>query len=285
MKLRVFGIILLFAVLVVPAGCENYKTQLDELQTQYDSLSSQYEEILNENQALQDQVEDIQRDLQEVQEELKLYRDSGIRVYSYKQPGVTKNVAMSEVVLENNSSAQNPTWNELMLFLEQDDTDSELYGFMLCGGFAELVHNNAESAGIASAFVAINFEEGIGHALNAFNTIDRGLVYIDCTGKDINSYYVHLPGYVYIGDIDSYDTMAYLEIGKPVGHINIGLSYGLDYSDYEQWKLDVQDIVDRFNEATTNEELQQIKELSDSTLGNFWKEDSAAIVESIEIYW
>ena len=96
---------------------------------------------------------------------------------------------------------------------------------------------------------------------------------------------VHLPGYVYIGDTDSHDTIAYLEIGKPIGHINIGLSYSLDYSKYEQWKLDVQEIADRFNEASTNEELQQIKELSDSTLGTYWEEDSESIVESIKIYW
>jgi hypothetical protein len=278
MKLRIFSLVILFITLIVSAGCDNYKSQLDELQRQY-------EEILNENQALQDQIESLQQDLQEAREELDLYKDSGIRVYNGRQPGIIKNVAMSEVVLENNASAQNPTWDELMLFLGQDDTDSKLYGFMLCGGFAELVHNNAESAGIASAFVAINFEEGIGHAINAFNTVDRGLVYIDCTGKDINSFYVHLPGYVYIGDTGSHDTIAYLEMGEPIGHINIGLSYGLDYSDYEQWKLDVQDMIDLFNAAKTNEELQQIKELSDSTLGTFWEEDTTAIVESIEIYW
>jgi len=270
MKLRILSSVVLILILILTLGCENYKSQLDELQSQYD-------DILQENQSLQEE-------LKEVRDELELYKDTGITVYSGIQPRVIKNLAMGEVILENNTAAQNPTWSELMLFLEQDDTDSDLYGFMLCGGFAEMVHNNAEEAGIKSAFVAVNFEDCVGHALNAFNTIDRGLVYIDCTGKDINSYYVHLPGYVYIGDIDSYDTMAYLEIGKPVGHINIGL-YGFDYSDYEQWKLDVQDMIDRFNEAATDEEMYQIKELSDSTLGTFWEEDTTAVVRSIEIYW
>ena len=269
MKLRMFSLVLLFAILVIPTGCGNYKSQLDELQIQY-------EELLQENQNLQEE-------LQEARDELELYQNTGITVYSGIQPGVIKNELMDEVVLKNNTAAQDPTWDELMLFLEQDDTDSKLYGFMLCGGFAELVHNNAEIAGIASAFATVNFEEGIGHAINAFNTTDRGLVYIDCTGKD--TFYVHLPGYVYIGDTDSHDTIAYLEMGEPIGHINIGLSYGLDYDDYEQWKLDVQDMIDRFNEATTNEELQQLKELSDSTLGTFWEEDATAIVESIKIYW
>ena len=271
MKLRIFGLILLFTILIIPTGCENYKSQLDELQSQYDK-------ILQENQSLQGE-------LQEARDELELYKNTGIKVYSGIQPGVVKNELGGEVLLVNKAMTHNPTWSELMSFLEQDTTDSRLYGLLLCGGFAELVHNNAEDAGIASAFVAINFEEGIGHAINAFNTTDRGLVYIDCTGQDMSSVPVHLPGYVYIGDTDSHDTIAYLEIGKPIGHINIGLSYSLDYSEYEQWKLDVQEIADRFNEAATNEELQQIKELSDSTLGTYWEEDSESIVESIKIYW
>ncbi|HEX79039.1 MAG TPA: hypothetical protein G4O19_02665 [Dehalococcoidia bacterium] len=238
MKLRIFCLLLVFTILLIPTGCQNYKPQLDELQRQYD-------ELLQQNQQLQEE-------LQEALDELELYQGTGIRVYSGIQPGVIRNELMEEVVLINKEATRNPTWDELMSFLGQDATDSMLYGpQLLCGGFAEALHNNAERAGIASAFMAINFEEGIGHAINAFNTSDKGLVYIDCTGDDTHS--THLPGYIYIGDTGSHDTIAYLEIGEPIGHINIGLSYGLDYSDYEQWKLDVQAMIDRFNEATTNE--------------------------------
>lgn len=284
MKVRIACLVVLVLALILAIGCKDYKSQLDNLQSQYDSLSSQYEAISSENQLLQDQVDNLQRDLQKAQEELKLYQDSGISVYSNEQPLVTKNWAMDEVVIINNMIAHNPTWDELMIFLEQDDTDSRLYGPLLCGGFAELVHNNAEKAGISAAFVAIDFEEGVGHALNAFNTIDRGLVYIDCTGEIPQPVYPTFL-YVVIGDTDDCDTIAYIKIGKPIGHINIGLPYGIDYNDYEQWKLDVQDMIDRFNRASTNEELYQIKELSDSTLGSFWEEDPNAIVDSIEIYW
>lgn len=270
MKIRIFCLLLLFSILLIPTGCQNYKSQLDELQQQYD-------ELLQQKQQLQDE-------LQEALDELELYQDTGVRAYSGLQPDVTKNELMDEVILINREATHNPTWDELISFLEQDATDSMLYSpLLLCGGFAEAVHNNAERAGIASAFVAINFEQGVGHAINAFNTVDKGLVYIDCTGDDTRP--THLPGYIYIGDTGSHDTIAYLEIGEPIGHINTGLSYGLDYDDYEQWKLDVQDMIDRFNEAVTNAEMQQIKELSDSTLGTFWHEDTAAIIESIEIYW
>lgn len=63
----------------------------------------------------------------------------------------------------------------------------------VCADFAERLHNNAEMAGIRCAYISItlagysdSYDYGIpsntGHACNAFQTTDRGLVYIDCTG-------------------------------------------------------------------------------------------------------
>ena len=63
----------------------------------------------------------------------------------------------------------------------------------VCADFAERLHNDAEMAGIRCAYVSITltgytdtYHYGIpsntGHACNAFQTTDRGLVYIDCTG-------------------------------------------------------------------------------------------------------
>ena len=71
-----------------------------------------------------------------------------------------------------------------MSFLLQDKTDEVIYDFntFVCVDFAEMVHNNAEAVGIKAAIVCIVFTDGgPGHALNAFETKDRGLVYIDCT--------------------------------------------------------------------------------------------------------
>jgi len=63
----------------------------------------------------------------------------------------------------------------------------------VCADFAERLHNNAEMSGIRCAYVSVTlagysdpYNYGIssstGHACNAFQTTDRGLVYIDCTG-------------------------------------------------------------------------------------------------------
>jgi len=113
------------------------------------------------------------------------------------------------ITLKNNPEAMNHSWEELKSFLLKDKTDEIPYDYdsFVCADFAERLHNNAEAAGIRAAYVAIQlgpspeFPRVGGHALNAFETTDRGLVYIDCTGssnrEDINR-----------------DTIVNVEVGK-----------------------------------------------------------------------
>jgi len=124
------------------------------------------------------------------------------------------------------------------------------------------VHNNAEAAGIKAAWISIYFEgDDEGHACNAFQTVDRGLIYIDCTsGKDPgkvwspeHGYYLYKlpPQLTIIGygpdgnpiygfteenkEIESWDTVAYIEIGREYGLIDIANAKSLSYSFYEQY--------------------------------------------------
>ena len=93
------------------------------------------------------------------------------------------------ITLKENPIASNPTWIELKEFLEEDKTDEMTYNYtsFVCADFAEMLHNNAEVSGIKSAYVTIELGPSAGysisggHALNAFQTTDRGLIYIDCT--------------------------------------------------------------------------------------------------------
>ena len=120
------------------------------------------------------------------------------------------------IVLINNKKATNPTYAELLNFLKSDNTDSFPYLYTIkvllpyygtaeshidlarlqgiidgteqpldprvCADFAERLHNNAEKAGIRCGYVCIELSIGEGHAINVFETIDKGLIYIDCTG-------------------------------------------------------------------------------------------------------
>jgi hypothetical protein len=94
------------------------------------------------------------------------------------------------ITIKNNPNAVDPSWEQLKSFLLKDNTDQIPYDFgkFVCADFAERLHNNAELAGIKAAYVCVYlgpcsyYLTGGGHALNAFQTNDRGLIYIDCTG-------------------------------------------------------------------------------------------------------
>jgi len=86
------------------------------------------------------------------------------------------------ISLVNYNNAANPTYAKVVAFIKVDKTDQNLYtSKYVCSDFAEDVHNNAERAGIKASWVTIAFTNGAGHACNAFQTSDKGLVFIDCT--------------------------------------------------------------------------------------------------------
>lgn len=91
------------------------------------------------------------------------------------------------ITLIHNSKAVNPTYAQMVDFICQDTTNEHQYlpGSYTCGDFAETVQNNAENAGYKCAWVTIDLQEGEGHACNAFNTTDRGVVFVDCTGGGV----------------------------------------------------------------------------------------------------
>jgi len=224
------------------------------------------------------------------------------------------------IILENNPDAADPTFSEMAAFIKADATDTRDYirdgkNAFVCSDFAEMVHNNAEAAGIRAGWVGIRFqgtEEG--HAINVFDTADRGLVYIDCTnGRDADD-----------EDINSWDTVAYIETGKKYGILSIDrvLESGFDYyslqydfyaacekkwQDYKNALELYNEEVDRFNTEAKKKvfvygspEEQKMtlwkSELAargealknmENELGNSWyqSEFSSCIVESVKIHW
>jgi len=75
---------------------------------------------------------------------------------------------------------ENPTFEEVRDFILGDTTSRN--GFVLyeyeCRHFTTTVNNNAEAAGLRCAFVLLCFDQGQ-HSVIAFETTDRGLVYIE----------------------------------------------------------------------------------------------------------
>lgn len=82
---------------------------------------------------------------------------------------------------------KDPTYREMMSFLRADDTDKAEYikGKYECTGFATDLCNSAETEGIRCAYVTLKFPGGNGHAIVAFNTIDKGLIYVEPQFDDL----------------------------------------------------------------------------------------------------
>ncbi len=226
------------------------------------------------------------------------------------------------IILKNNPEAADPTFDELVAFINIDNTDKKPYiregeNAYVCADFAEEVHNKAEAVGIRAGWVAIRFEGSEeGHAINAFETTDKGLVYIDCTnGRTFSDDGI---------EAKSWDTVAYLEVGKRYGVLHIDrvtsmpyeyyiLEYDF-YADSEKKWLEYEKTLDAYNEevdrynqeisgkvytigspeakrisAWENDLLQQEQtlELMESDVGEHWYESefSSYTVEDVFIHW
>jgi hypothetical protein len=161
-----------------------------------------------------------------------------------------------KVVLENNPRATDPSWDQLKAFLIEDKTDERDYvlGDFVCGSFAQDVHNNAEKAGIRAAWVAIDLaNKPIGHAINAFNTTDRGMAFTDSTGDtaEDNEAAILKPELEENGDAltgHSRDRIAYVVKGKELGFISLDTAQFPDYFYYEQFTEKSREYTARVNE-------------------------------------
>jgi hypothetical protein len=246
--------------------------------------------------------------------------------YTYEDNKVLVGGDGEPILLVDNPNAVNPTYAQLVAFVEQDTTDNNDYlvdpniGYV-CADFAEDVHNHAEAAGIRAASVSVEFEgSGEGHALNAFDTTDRGLVYIDCTGQSFSDKLsFHLQdtgeGFTFVSDSpQSWDAVAYIEVGKEYGLVPLAKARALYYSFYEEYKekwQQYQALLAAFNEevgqfnqeikgrtyyegsaelarieawqAELESQSQTLDGLSDE-LGNIWFEPKG-IVKEIRVHW
>lgn len=92
-------------------------------------------------------------------------------------------------VLLENPVARDPSYSEVMDFLKTDDTVNHKYSKpeYTCADFAQDLQNNAERQGLNCGYASMKFcGKENGHAVNVFDTVDQGLVYVDDTaGKTI----------------------------------------------------------------------------------------------------
>jgi hypothetical protein len=224
--------------------------------------------------------------------------------YIYTNGAIEVGADGKPIELINNRHATDPTYAELLAFIEKDTTDELPYVSFsrVCADFAEMVYNNAEKAGIRAAWVGIDLKVSPlrsheGHALNAFETTDKGLVYIDCTGRDL----LNLTS---LSTPNGYDKVAYVSLGKECGFIDITKAESPAYSFYEEYKQKSKEYENLKQEHETlmdelraqvelngsadwparlDEIRERIAELSEE-LGDHWYEP-LGIVNDIQIHW
>lgn len=157
-----------------------------------------------------------------------------VEVYYGVQPPYVTGPMGVPIRLQQVDERRDITWNELMQFLRRDETDHSPYirDLYMCGAFAEALYNSAAGEGIRAAWVSIDVRgRDIGHALNAFLTTDRGLVFIDCTGGD--TAVVVSPG---TGSAQcDHDRVAYVVPGAEYGLISIERADSPSYEFYQAY--------------------------------------------------
>lgn len=82
----------------------------------------------------------------------------------------------------NKYELHDPTYNEVANFIASDTTDEIPYDSETfdCEDFSQLVNNNSENQGMRCAYVILYFcDTNTGHAIVGFNTVDRGMVYVE----------------------------------------------------------------------------------------------------------
>lgn len=217
-----------------------------------------------------------------------IYMDGAILVKGNYEP----------IILIDNPVASNVSYQVLKDFLYEDTTDEILYLWasitkdendvdFVCGDFAELLHNNAEVSGIRTGLVYVNLLSSEDHILNVFETIDKGIIFIDVTGQ-LFIHTVTPPWMVSFGEPKTWDKVAYLEKDKPMGFIEISVAelYGFTYEGYEKWqqsKVKFDRLFSSYGEEITGGQEKKLRKQADK-LGGFF-EEGEDIVMAYRIFW
>ena len=148
------------------------------------------------------------------------YFDKGNQVREIVLP--VKDLGENICYYHNYKNTSDPSSSQVYRFLINDDTDKIRYDAknFSCVNYAIAVHDNAEKNGIKCGIVVLNnrpfydtgnriidkipniYAQYGGHAINVFNTTDKGKIYVDCTQHNINQknndYIGIINGYYYI---------------------------------------------------------------------------------------
>lgn len=161
-------------------------SEVGEANAKYLSLREKFADASENLRKLRGDLSEVENKLENAREEIALLREG------------------------NRYELHDPTYAEVEEFIREDETDENHYrqDEYTCVNFASDVNNHASQEGIRCATVYL-YLEGEGHSLVAFDTIDRGLVYVE------TEYDVIIPelevGQEYWDVVDKYSEMGFEE--------------------------------------------------------------------------
>ena len=125
-----------------------------------------------------DELEAMQAELANVEIELNASREL---VESLEDTLSNLQVNYARLTTGYGYVLRDPSYQEMKDFLKQDETSEQEYlgNEYICVDFAADVKANAAKEGIRCAYVVIEYLGVTGHAIVAFDTTDRGLVFIE----------------------------------------------------------------------------------------------------------
>ncbi len=178
---------------------ESTKTELKATKGEVAATKTELEAVMVKIASTETELQSIKGQLQSAETELASTSASLSTIQAEMDEKETELVELQisheGLMTGHGYTLTDPTYSALMRFLENDDTDKAEYikGEYECAEFATNLCNRAEDKDIRCAYVSLRFPDGRGHAIVAFDTIDKGLTYIE----------------------PQYDDLVEIEIGKP----------------------------------------------------------------------
>ncbi|RLF78873.1 hypothetical protein DRN38_06670 [Thermococci archaeon] len=130
-------------------------------------------------------ISELESQLAEKEEEIALLRDElnqtkGKLLHAQEELNQTK-TELKELKRDYYILKKHPTFAEVKRFVEADSTITEFIRDhdAVCYHYALAMQRHAIEHGLFASIVVIRFKEHWGHAIVAFNTSDRGIVYVE----------------------------------------------------------------------------------------------------------
>ena len=143
---------------------ENTKEKIRTLKRYRYSLEKTLENLTAEREVMLIELAYVRSEVNNTEEQLEQLHDK-----------------ISKLKSRNKYMLHDLSYAEVLNFIRRDKTNRNKYveNEYVCSHFARDVNNNAESQGIRCGFVIINLTGNANHAIIAFNTTDRGLVFFE----------------------------------------------------------------------------------------------------------